>query len=209
MSKALIIINIIHSILTMKSKYYFSKMKRTYPYYELYSHNFLFKPKFKSQKDTEDLIYSIEKLNFQNINFLNDKNNEDKSENLNEHKNNTFDNLHFSNYSYNIYLDLKEKEKNIINKNIIEYKKHNNNNNKNKPTIEKKLETKNNNKEISNNNKNESIINKDNKNNNIEPYNNDNKKNINYNKYINEELYPIVRNNLNILINFYPKKVKL
>lgn len=209
MSKALIIINIIHSILTMKSKYYFSKMKRTYPYYELYSHNFLFKPKFKSQKDTEDLIYSIEKLNFQNINFLNDKNNEDKSENLNEHKNNTFDNLHFSNYSYNIYLDLKEKEKNIINKNIIEYKKHNNNNNKNKPTIEKKLETKNNNKEISNNNKNESIINKDNKNNNIEPYNNDNKKNINYNKYINEELYPIVRNNLNILINFYPKKIKL
>ena len=209
MSKALIIINIIHSILTMKSKYYFSKMKRTYPYYELYSHNFLFKPKFKSQKDTEDLIYSIEKLNFQNINFLNDKNNEDKSENLNEHKNNTFDNLHFSNYSYNIYLDLKEKEKNIINKNIIEYKKHNNNNNKNKPTIEKKIETKNNNKEISNNNKNESIINKDNKNNNIEPYNNDNKKNINYNKYINEELYPIVRNNLNILINFYPKKIKL
>ena len=106
MSKALIIINIIHTILTMKSKYYFSKMKRTYPYYELYSHNFLFKPKFKSQKDTEDLIYSFEKLNFQNINFLNDKNNEDKSENLNEHKNNTFDNLHFSNYSYNIYQDL-------------------------------------------------------------------------------------------------------
>ena len=208
MSKALIIINIIHSILTMKSKYYFSKMKRTYPYYELYSHNFLFKPKFKSQKDTEDLIYSIEKLNFQNINFLNDKNNEDKSENLNEHKNNTFDNLHFSNYSYNIYLDLKEKEKNIINKNIIEYKKHNNNN-KNKPTIEKKIETKNNNKEISNNNKNESIINKDNKNNNIEPYNNDNKKNINYNKYVNEELYPLVRNNLNILINFYLKKINL